>query len=531
MTAESVFIACARREQTVSLTDLRRHDAFLALLALISTLGYLLAAQLSGGLGFPLDDAWIHQTYARNLAQTGTWSFVAGVPSGGSTSPLYTLLLAFGYGLNVPYVWWSALLGAAALALTAMFGARLAERLFSGVRGVGWWTGVALCLTWHLLWSAVSGMETALFAALIVIACEVAARQLQPDLSARARLIGGAALGATCAALIAARPEGMLLAGMIGITTLPVLTHDRRGAAAWLIGVLVSGSLCLAPYVLLNVSVSGSLLPNTFSAKQAQFAPLLARGFPANFMAMLTPLLAGAQIALIMGAAFGAAWLWHRHEPIARPFVLVPLIWSLALIVLYALRLPANYQHGRYVIPALPTFIVIGVGGTILISQTFAARRRKRLARLAARSLVTLCLVLFPLFALIGASVFAEDVQMINTEMVAAALWLRENVPPEELLAVHDIGAVGFFANRPILDVAGLVTPEIVPLFYQPEAIYALMRERDVRWLMLMPDQWAWLWQGRAEVLGRYFCRVYDTSGRMGGTHIYRFEPSGKCPV
>lgn len=530
MMVQSAFIASARKEQIVRLTDLRRRDAFFVVLALVGVLSYLLAAQLGGGLGFPLDDAWIHQTYGRNLAQTGTWSFVAGVPSGGSTAPLYTLLLALGHWLSAEYVWWAALLGAMALALMAMFGARLAERLFSGVPNVGWWTGIGLCLTWHLLWSAVSGMETALFAALVVVACEVAARQLQGDLSLRARLIGGTALGGVCAALIAARPEGMLLAGLLCITILPVLTHDRRAAAAWLIGVCLMGGLCLAPYFLLNVSVSGAPLPNTFSAKQAQFAPLLARGLPANFMAMLTPLLAGPQVALSVGALFGAVWLWRQHGAIERPFVLVPLIWSLGLIILYAARLPASYQHGRYVIPALPTFIIVGVGGTVLIRRTLKGRR-KTLMGLAVRSLVTLCFVLFPLFALIGAGVFAEDVQMINTEMVAAARWLRENVPPEELLAVHDIGAVGFFANRPVLDVAGLVTPEVVPLFYQPEALYMLMRERDVRWLMLMPDQWAWLWWNRAETFGRYFCRVYDTRGRMGGTHIYRFEPSGKCPV
>ena len=515
----------------MKLTELRRRDAFFALLALIAVFGYLLAAHSSGGLGFPLDDAWIHQTYGRNLAQTGTWSFVAGVPSGGSTSPLYTLLLALGYALGLPYMLWTALLGAAALTLMSMFGARLAERLFAGVRSVGWWTGIALCLTWHLIWSAVSGMETALFAALAMVAFEVAARQLQAELAPRARLFGGAALGAVCAALIAARPEGMLLAGLIGVTLLPALAHDRRGALAWLIGVSVAGSACLAPYLLLNLSVSGAPLPNTFNAKQAQFAPLLARGLLTNFIEMLQPLTAGAQIALSVGALFAVRDLLRRHALMERAFVLLPVLWSLALILLYALRLPASYQHGRYVIPALPTFIVIGVGGTLILGKALTARRRSAFARVAARSLWTLCLVLFPLFALIGAGVFAEDVQMINSEMVAAARWLRENVPSDELLAVHDIGAVGFFANRPILDVAGLISPEIVPLFYQPEALFALMRERDVRWLMVMPDQWAWLWQGQANVLGRYFCRVYDTRGRMGGTHIYRFEQSGNCPI
>ena len=43
--------------------------------------------------GFPLDDAWIHQTYARSLAQTGKWEFLPGQSSaGGSTSPLWSML-------------------------------------------------------------------------------------------------------------------------------------------------------------------------------------------------------------------------------------------------------------------------------------------------------------------------------------------------------------------------------------------------------------------------------------------------------
>ncbi|HRF96737.1 MAG TPA: hypothetical protein PLZ51_16130, partial [Aggregatilineales bacterium] len=66
--------------------------------------------------GFPLDDSWIHQVYGRNLAQLGQWAFVPDVPSSASTAPFYTLLLALGYVLNIPYMFWTHLLGALALA-------------------------------------------------------------------------------------------------------------------------------------------------------------------------------------------------------------------------------------------------------------------------------------------------------------------------------------------------------------------------------------------------------------------------------
>ncbi|MCL4254478.1 MAG: hypothetical protein KJ043_11970, partial [Anaerolineae bacterium] len=64
--------------------------------------------------GFPLDDSWIHQVYGRNLAQLGQWAFIPDVPSSASTAPFYTVLLAIGYALNIPYLLWTHALGALA---------------------------------------------------------------------------------------------------------------------------------------------------------------------------------------------------------------------------------------------------------------------------------------------------------------------------------------------------------------------------------------------------------------------------------
>jgi len=92
-------------------------------------------------------------------------------------------------------------------------------------------------------------------------------------------------------------------------------------------------------------------------------------------------------------------------------------------------------------------------------------------------------------FWIIGAQQYARDVRIINTEMVKTAKWVKQNLPPDQLLAVHDIGAVGYYAPRPILDLAGLVSPEVVPVITDHEALMALMCERQVRYLMVLPNQ------------------------------------------
>src|SRR5690606_36632405 len=81
--------------------------AVFALLAALVVAAYLAASAAGGYVGFPLDDAWIHQTYARNLGQHGEFAFVLGQPSAGSTAPLWTALLAVGYAARLDYCAWA----------------------------------------------------------------------------------------------------------------------------------------------------------------------------------------------------------------------------------------------------------------------------------------------------------------------------------------------------------------------------------------------------------------------------------------
>ena len=60
------------------------------LLAALMAWYALRARALAGEFGFPLDDSWIHFRFAENLAAGKGFSFNPGVPTGLTTSPLWT---------------------------------------------------------------------------------------------------------------------------------------------------------------------------------------------------------------------------------------------------------------------------------------------------------------------------------------------------------------------------------------------------------------------------------------------------------
>ncbi|HUS83758.1 MAG TPA: hypothetical protein VMX56_01330, partial [Anaerolineales bacterium] len=90
-----------------SLNDRRLFLLAVSIVGALSAGIFLLICAQKTSLGFPLDDAWIHQTYARNLGEMGEWSFIPGQSSAGSTAPLWSALIAIGYLLKIPYRWWT----------------------------------------------------------------------------------------------------------------------------------------------------------------------------------------------------------------------------------------------------------------------------------------------------------------------------------------------------------------------------------------------------------------------------------------
>jgi len=77
---------------------------------------------------------------------------------------------------------------------------------------------------------------------------------------------------------------------------------------------------------------------------------------------------------------------------------------------------------------------------------------------------------------------------VIESEMVTTAEWVSVNVPPGELIAAHDIGALGYFGKHDLVDLAGLISPEVIPFLRDDNRLATYMTGRGVRYLVAFPD-------------------------------------------
>jgi hypothetical protein len=90
-------------------------------------------------------------------------------------------------------------------------------------------------------------------------------------------------------------------------------------------------------------------------------------------------------------------------------------------------------------------------------------------------------------FGFIGARQNAYDVYWIESEMVETAKWVEQNLPPDSALAVHDIGALGYYVQNPLIDLAGLITPEIVPFIRDEARLAEYLDSSAAEYLIVFP--------------------------------------------
>lgn len=430
---------------------------------------YLIAARLTYAVGFPLDDSWIHQTYARNLAFNGEWAFRPGIPSAGSTAPLWSALLSVGFLLRLsPYIW-TYLLGILALFTLAACCEWAVRSLVISYRPRLPWVGILIALEWHLAWAGMSGMETPLHA-LIVTAVLILLMTNSPRYLT---------LGLLTGLSVWVRPDGLTLLGP-ALMTMVLGAADRRSRLSAILRYLIGFGVLFGFYLLFNLAIGGTPMPNTFYAKQAEYAEWQALPVAVRLGQMFLQLLVGPSLVLAPGVV---VWLIGSVRRRAWGH-LAAFIWCFGYMWLYISRLPV-YQHGRYIMPAMPVFFLFGLLAFADFDQGKTFGRFHWIGQTVWRgSLAMLTLS----FIGLGARSYAQDVAVIESEMVVTAKWASENLPAEAVIAAHDIGALGYFDNHELIDLAGLISPEVIPFIRNEARIAAFLDEKGADYLIAFPE-------------------------------------------
>jgi hypothetical protein len=417
-------------------------DDLAVVLAAAVPLGLFVAVERSvaGTSGFPLDDSWIHLHFARNLAEGGGFAYNPGRPVAGSTAPLWTLLLGGGALVAGASVAVAKALGVAG-ALGAAVLTRRAALAWGAPPSVAVVAGVALLWTGPVAWGALSGMEVTLAALLV-------AGALAAHAADRGPLTAGLA-----ALAVAARPEAALLLPWLALAR--PLTPAR--AAAFVLAPLAVA----APMIAFSWATVGTPYPAPAAAK-------VEGGLVGWLGGVREPLATTLAVRPWRCASEWAAWLWRTHALL--PLALAPasvLAWrrggrALGVVALALLAHPLGmallapyrgpgFQEGRYSIHLLPLALVV-----VAVGLGAALRGRARAGLLA-----WLALALWTLGP--AAERYAWGVQNIEAMQVRIGRWVDAHVPGSARLAVNDIGAIAFVSRREVVDLMGLVTPEILP--------------------------------------------------------------------
>ncbi|MFN2133032.1 MAG: hypothetical protein ACK2VD_21075, partial [Anaerolineae bacterium] len=235
-----------------------------------------------------------------------------------------------------------------------------------------------------------------------------------------------------------------------------------------------------------------------FYAKQTEYQALLALPFLARLWRVARRPLIGAQALLLPGFVWAAiSVLVNRKQRTddncGPPLLLVrllPLTWWAAYTAMYALRMPVDYQYGRYVMPTIPLLLLYGVAGSARWLRPRSARMHNRVL---SRALPIAVICSFLAFLVLGQQAYVNDVGLIDCEMVHVGRWLAAETPVDALVAAHDIGAIGYFGQRPLIDLAGLVTPEVIPVMRDEQRLAEFIIDAGADYLVTFPSWYPWI--------------------------------------
>lgn len=426
-----------------------------------------------------IDDAFITFRYARNLLDGLGFVYNAGEQVLGTTTPLYTLLMAALAGLTGwrDFPWLALSVNALADAVTCLLLFRLGRALTarSGV-------GLAAALLWAVapmsVTFAIGGMETSVFILLLTLSADL-------YLGSHYR-----AAAFVSALLLLTRPDGLIFVGLLALD-LTVRGWRTQRTLPWREAGLFL--LTLTPWVVFALWTFGSPLPNSIAAKTEAYRLEAGSALIRLIQHYSTPFfeneflgsgwqLAGVFVYLFLTLSAGVAAF--RRDSRTWPLAVYPWLY----FVVFAAANPLIFRW--YLAPPLPFFFLFILAGLGQLAENLSRLQKRFQPQPSAFNFPFGFFFLLPsaffLFTSLAAWTLRPDhgPQQPAPQMAWHALELLYTevgqelagrvAPQRTVIAAGDIGALGYFSGARVLDTVGLISPQASAYFPLDHALHAM---------------------------------------------------------
>jgi hypothetical protein len=392
------------------------------------------------------DDAYITMRYSRNINTSRVMSYNPPDAVLGTSTPLWTFVLAGGGALGV---------GPEKTALVVSSAADLASIALIAASPVGASLPAIAAAATIAAWPAyvtyaVSGMETSLYVAALVWFVS----------SVKKNQIVAAAIAASAAAL--ARPDGALVV-LLGI------------GWAWWIGAYggafkfggIVALLCL-PWTVYAFARFGSVIPASVVAKSSAHDP-----WTLSFQNLYAYFSSGPYVWITLLALLGFIAIIKSGDAFWR-------MWALWAWCYTAAMAAANgFTHFPwYFVPLLPIYTAAAA-----LAVEGIASRAQRVRRIAdaplARAAIAAALMVVLLGRMPALKRYLDSTASGRETLYASVAAQLAAIDPHCTIAATEIGTIGYYYPGRVLDLVGLVSPEVLG-----RPVGAVLAESRARWLV-----------------------------------------------
>lgn len=387
-------------------------------------------------LPYSPDDTFIYMQYARNISGGHGFSFNAGEPSYGVTSPFWVIILSIPYFAGIDAFWFSKILDLICAAFSVFVFFRLSKIIFIEKTGLFYPLLASSLFTlniWFIRWSF-TGMETNLGILMMLL---VLYFFFTKNYSLSFFL---------CGLFFLVRPEGFILFLVILICVLADKQKSFSSKFKNILLCLIFFTISVVPFLIYSKLTFGTFLANTTLGKST--LTLNIHTITAQIAEIVKTLAPSSGIEILFGVIFILIGLKRKILKQYLPLIL----WPAGLLLLYVIT-DADIIS-RYFMIIIPVFTLLAVKFIEILDSKYS---------------LSISIILFTVILIISQFSFYKYVKPhtdnfskgVEECLIPIGKWFNENAPPNSRILVNDVGAIGYYSNRYVIDAAALINRDL----------------------------------------------------------------------